>query len=72
MISPNQIRANDYRYQDLLTKAAEARLIASAIDDAPTTIKPSSVSRISACARRALAALASLSFASGDNTSAAA
>ena len=57
----------DQRNAELLREAVTARLIASASSADPAASTPSAGSRVRACARQILAALAGVAFTSGAN-----
>jgi hypothetical protein len=60
MISPTQVRANEYRYQDLLAAVAKDRLVNEARRAAPAAPRTTSAGRVQALASRAIAALAAV------------
>ena len=72
MISPSNIRVNEYRCQDLLAEATRARLIKAAANTGRVADKPASTSRPRTYARHVLAPLANVSFTSRNNKPAAA
>ena len=60
MISPSDIRVNEYRRQDLLAAVARDRLVDEARKAAPAAPRTTGVGRVRALALRAIAALAAL------------
>ncbi|MBA3414873.1 MAG: hypothetical protein H0U10_06595 [Chloroflexia bacterium] len=60
MISPTQIRANEYRCQDLLAATARDRLVNEARKAAPSSPRTTTAGCVHALAHRAIAALAAL------------